>query len=465
MMTNWTPDLSRHRGPRYLAIAAALADDISSGRLAIGERVPTHRELAYQLGLTVGTVTRAYAEATARGLIDGEIGRGTFVRERPSKGFGDVPSEPARPDGIDFGLNYPPMGSEETEAFRSIFREVADMKDIEPLLGYTPHGGLERHRRAIAHWFQGQGVPADPALTIVTSGAQNGMMLAFSATIEPGEVVLVDKFTFPGMISLAEMLKLRLVAVDMDEDGVVPEALEMACRQHGPRAYYAVPTIHNPTCATIPLERRREIARIAQKEDLLIVEDDIYRFLDPSAPPPLVALAPDNVIFLSSASKQLAPGLRIGGLITPERFKDRIEAVIRTSTWMPSPPMGEVLTRWIEDGTTKRLEERKRRVMRERQAILKRVLGEHEIVSHPHGMHAWLRMPDGREAREVAHEAAASGVSVSPGLLFASNRGPGRRHIRICIGNPPTNEAVTRGLEILGDILADRPSQFHASVL
>lgn len=465
MMTKWTPDLSNHRGPRYLAIAAALANDISTGRLPAGARVPTHRDLAYQLGLTVGTVTRAYAEATARGLIDGEIGRGTFVRERPSKGFGDAASEPLEPDGIDFGLNYPPMGDAETTAFRSTLREIAEMDGIEPLLGYTPHGGLERHRRAIASWFRSQGIPADPARTIVTSGAQNGMMLAFSAILEPGGVVLVDRFTFPGMISLAAMLKLRLVAVDMDADGVIPDALEAACRQHGPSAYYAVPTMHNPTCATIPAERRREIAKIAAREDLLIVEDDIYRFLDPSAPDPLVALVPDHVIFLSSASKQLAPGLRIGGLITPERMIGRIENVIRTSTWMPAPPMAEVLARWIEDGTTTRLETRKRKILGERQAILNRVLGDHDITSHPYGMHAWLKLPDGREAREVAHEAAAQGVAVSPGDLFAIGRGPGRGHIRICVGNPPTDAAVTSGLETLQGLLANDHLDTRASVL
>lgn len=462
-MTNWIPDLGKHRGPRYLAIATALAEDIATGKLPVGARVPTHRELAYQLGLTVGTVTRGYAEATARGLIDGEIGRGTFVRERPAPGFSDAPLAPKQQDIIDFGLNYPPLGDEEEAAFRSGLREIANSPHLEALLGYTPHGGLERHRRAIARWFQGQGVPADPNRTIVTSGAQNGMMLAFAAMLEPGSVVLVDRFTFPGMISLAAMLRLRLVSVDMDDEGVLPDALEEACRQHGPRAYYAVPTMHNPTCATLSMERRRAIARIAEREDLLIVEDDIYRFLDEAPPEPLVALAPEHVIFLSSASKQLVPGLRIGGLIAPERMMGRIETVIRTSTWMPAPPMAELLTRWIEDGTTTRLEERKRRVMAERRTILHDVLKDHAVVSQPRSMHAWLRLPEGREAREFAQAAAARGVLVSPGEVFSSTRGPGRRHVRICIGNPLTNDAVTKGLEILRDLLGDgTPAPQHS---
>jgi DNA-binding transcriptional MocR family regulator len=465
MMTNWLPDLSKHQGPRYLAIAAALADDISSGRLTAGTRVPTHRELAYQLGLTVGTVSRAYAEATARGLIDGEIGRGTFVRERPAAGFANVSSEQPKPKGIDFRLNYPPMGPAESQAFSDALHQIADMQGIEPLLAYTPHGGLERHRRAISRWFEGQGIPADPDRTIVTSGAQNGMMLAFTAILEPGGVALVDKFTFPGMISLANMLKLRLVALDMDDDGVIPDALEAACRQYGPCAYYAIPTMHNPTCATIPMERRRQIARIARNEDLIIVEDDIYRFLDPHAPDPLVALAPDHVIFLSGASKQLAPGLRIGGLITPSKLMGRIESVIRTSTWMPAPPMAEVLSRWIEDGTATTLADHKRRTLRERQTILRQLLGKHDLITHPCGMHAWLGLPEGREAREFGHEAAAHGVTLSSGDIFAVTRGAGRGHIRICIGNPPSNKAVTNGLGVLADLLAVEERDGRKSVL
>ncbi len=464
-MTKWLPDLSRYRGPRYLAIAAALADDIANGNLPAGTRVPTHRDLAYQLGLTIGTVTRAYAEATARGLIDGEIGRGTFVRERPGKGFGTGPAETSSDDVVDFGLNYPPLGPDEADAFRSGLREIAGMEGIEPLLGYTPHGGLERHRRAVAAWFRDQGVPADPARAIVTSGAQNAMMLAFAATLEPGGVVLVDRFTFPGMISLAAMLKLRLVAVEMDGDGVIPDALEAACRQHGPRAYYAVPTVHNPTCATLPLERRRAIARIAQRENLLIVEDDIYRFLNDDAPEPLAALAPDHVIFLSSASKQFVPGLRIGGLIAPERMISRIEAVVRTSTWMPAPPMAELFSRWVADGTARKLEAHKRRVLAGRQSILRKILGDHDLISHPGGMHAWLRLPDGLEAREVAGAVAARGVLVSAGDVFTASRGYGRSHLRLCIGNPPSDAAVARGLGILRELLDDSASSGRHSVL
>lgn len=464
-MTNWTPDLTRHRGPRYLAIAEALAEDISSGRLPIGARVPTHRELAYQLGLTVGTVTRGYAEATARGLIDGEIGRGTFVRERPAPGFGEAPTEPKERDNIDFGLNYPPLGDEEEAAFRSGLRDIAGSSQLGSLLGYTPHGGLERHRRAVAQWFRGRDIPADPNRTIVTSGAQNGMMLAFAAMLEPGNVVLVDRFTFPGMISLAAMLRLRLVTVDMDDEGVLPDALEAACRQHGPRAYYAIPTMHNPTCATLSIERRRAIARIAQSQDLLIVEDDIYRFLDDAPPEPLVGLAPEHVIFLSSASKQLVPGLRIGGLIAPDRMMARIETAIRTSTWMPAPPMAELLARWIDDGTATRLEDRKRHIMAERQTILRRILGDHHVVSHPRSMHAWLGLPEGREAREFAQAAAARGVLVSPGDFFSATRGPGRRHVRICIGNPSTSDTIAEGLGILRDLLGDDTSTRQSSIL
>jgi DNA-binding transcriptional MocR family regulator len=452
-MTNWTPDLSRRPGPRYLAIAAALAEDITAGRLSPGARVPTHRELAYRLGLTVGTVTRAYAEAIAQGLIDGETGRGTFVRQRPLPGFADVGPGPPRPGGIDFGLNYPPMHDAETAAFAATMREITNAPGLGRLLGYVPHAGLERHRGAVAAWLRDQGVPADPARTMVTAGAQHGMMLAFAAALEPGNVVLVDTLTFPGMISLATMLKLRLFPVEMDDDGVIPDALEAACRRHGARAYYAIPTLHNPTCATIPADRRRQIARIAKAQDLLIIEDDIYRFLEPDAPDPLLALAPEHTIFINSAAKQLAPGLRIGGLIAPAHLQDRVENVLRNSTWMAPPPMAEVLARWVEDGTAKRLGDVKRQTLQRRQTTLRACLAGLAVTTHPSGMHAWLKLPEGREGREVTHQAAGLGVSVSPGDVFAATRGPGRGHIRICLGNPPTDAAVTQGLTLLGDML------------
>ena len=137
---DWVPDLSDRPGPKYLSITRAMVDDIATGALQPGMQLPTHRELAYQLGVTVGTVSRAYAEATRRGLIDGEVGRGTFIRRRIEQDMGAIPVGASR-GGIDLGLNFPPMGNMERDAFSNALKEIAESRDLMNLMSYAPHGG------------------------------------------------------------------------------------------------------------------------------------------------------------------------------------------------------------------------------------------------------------------------------------------------------------------------------------
>ena len=456
-LSDWLPNIEARRGPTYLAIAQALAEDIRSGNLSPGTRMPTHRELAYQLGVTVGTVSRSYAEATRLGLIDGEVGRGTFVRRRPSRDMGEIARDPAGPNGVNLGLNYPPMSQAETDAFSETLAAMAGDRSLGQLLEYTAHCGSARHRHAGARWLKTLGVPGDPERTVVTSGAQNGMLITFTALTEPGETVLVDKLTFPGMVALANLLNLRLTPVEFDEHGPLPEALERAAVETGARAYYTMPTIHNPTNVVIPLHRRREIAEIAKRRDLVIVEDDIYRFLAPDAPETLASLAPDNTIFVASAAKQLAPGLRIGAIDTPQRHLPRIEAAMRTSTWMATPAMAEVLARWVEDGTAEHLGEIKRAEMIERQRIAKRALTGFDYHTHPASMHVWLRLPEAWRGRDPVAAAAHRGVTISAGEVFAAGAGAGRRHIRISVGNPKDRHSLERGLSVVAATLTELP--------
>jgi DNA-binding transcriptional MocR family regulator len=463
-MTNWLPNLSERRGPTYLAIATALAEDVDRGLLRPGTRMPTHRDLAYRLGVTVGTVSRAYAEATNRGLVDGEVGRGTFVRQRIRRDMGDVPISAPLPNGVDFGLNYPPMPPEIEQAFAETLRDVADSPDLGRLLRYAPHGGSIRHREAAAMWLSQLGHDAQPERTVVTNGAQHSMLVAFSALTEPGDVVLVDKLTFPGMVSLALLLRLRLHGVEVDEDGVVPDSFARACATYGPKAYYCMPTLHNPTTAILSPDRRRAIADLAERYNVLIVEDDIYRFLVPDAAPPLASLVPDRTLFLSSAAKQLAPGLRIGALSAPPRLLQRVEVAVRTTTWMAAPPMAEVFARWIEDGTAERLAKAKRCELAVRQRLAGDALRGLQVKTHPTSMHLWLTVPDVWRDADIAGEAARRGISVSPGALFAVSQGAGRGHLRLSIGNPPAQEDVVRGATQLAEMLQEPPEELRSIV-
>src|SRR5258706_10308763 len=323
-MTMWNPEIDT-AGARYLAIAEALSGDVKSGRLRPGDRLPTHRDLAYRLGVTVGTVTRAYAEAARRGLVGGEVGRGTYVRDTRPASFSALDD---RSDGggeapIDLGVNKA-AAAEAGPLFAAALRQLADSPDLGALLDYQPHRGRLRHRAAGAAWLSRAGLAVDPERVIVTAGGQHAMSIAFAALARPGDLVLAEQCTYPGMKAVAGLLQLRLQGVAIDRDGLVPEAFEAACRAGPARALYCTPNLQNPTGSVMPVERRRAIAAIAESHGVAIVEDDAYGFLDAGLPPPLASFAPTVGHYLSSLSKSLAPGLRLGFLAGPAGRPDRL---------------------------------------------------------------------------------------------------------------------------------------------
>ncbi|MFM8800276.1 MAG: PLP-dependent aminotransferase family protein [Tagaea sp.] len=455
-MTTWLPEITARPGPRYLAIADTLAADIAAGRLKPGDRLPTHRDLAWKLHLTVGTITRAYAEAERRGLIAGEVGRGTYIRER----LGDAPPplppvQPTTDDFVDLSRNLPSAAG---PAAAMIAKHMADMArvDLTPFMGYATNQGLPAHREAGAEWIARRGIAADPARVAVCSGAQNGMMLAIAALCRPGDVVLVEQLTFYGIKSIANLLGVRPIGVEMDEEGLLPDALEAACRQHAPKALYALPTFQNPTTALMSLERRKAIVDVCRRHGVAIVEDDIYGFFDETSPP-LAALAPDQTVFITSLSKSVAPGLRLGYLHGPEAVVQRATAAIRASTFMTTPLIAELATRLIRSGDALAAGRYQIALAERRQLIAARHFAGHDYRGHARAFHIWLKLPEPWRREEFAEVARRRGVGVAPANAFAVGRAPVPHAVRIALTQPDRDEDLERALATLVEILAEPP--------
>lgn len=460
-MTHWFPDISGRTGPRYRAIAEAIADDIQAGRLSVGTRLPTHRDLAWRLGVTVGTVTRAYKEVTARGLVDGEIGRGTFVRDPRTHGWGrNTDSEPAP---VDMGLNFPTEMAESEAALRATLAEIlADPRDLR-LASYDANGGRRGHRAAMAEWISGFGVAASAETTLISAGAQHAISTALQALTEPGDVVLCDPLTHPGFISVASALRLRTVGVDWDSDGMAPDALDAAIRHHRPKALFVIPTVHNPTSLTFAEARRRDLARVIEHHGLPVVEDDLYRaYGDGEVPAPLAAHAPDLVVYLTSASKHLSPGMRVGALHMPPRLRARGRAAIRDTIWMATPLTVEVVVRWLADGTADRLCAGKRRAQIARAAEARRILGPLVTIHAEASPHAWLRVPDTWDGTDPAAALLEHGVVTTAGDVFATVPGAGRGRIRLALGRPERHDDTVAGLKIVAETLHRGPAEDRA---
>ena len=454
-MTIWRPRIEEGATPLYLAIADAIQNDIEAGVLSIGARLPTHRDLAEYVGVTVGTASRGYAEAERRGLTSGEVGRGTFVRGHDIEGHG-WQSAPLSEAGavIDMSLATPWSIPAEAELLATTLRQIANGPGLNDLLRYDSQTASLGQRAAAASWISRMGMPATPEQTIVTVGAQHAMTVLFSTLLRPGDTVLTGELTYPGMKGIAQMLGLRLRGVAMDEEGLLPDALEVACRESSAKALYCVPTIQNPTCAVMTQERRQEIARIAQSHDLLIVEDDVHAFLLDSAPRPLSLNAPERSIHLSTISKSVTFGLRTGFIVAPDPLVERIRAGVRSTIWMPAPLTTELTARWLADGTADHIAKIKREEVRARNALVLEVLGSrYDLMGHESALHFWLRLPEPLRSDECVGQAKQRGVLVAGAEAFAIGRRDVPHAVRVCIGSVPHRDDLRRGLEILGDVL------------
>ncbi len=443
-MTIWNPKIDLGSERPYLAIVGALAADIESGSLEEGQRLPTHRELADALDLAVGTVTRAYKEAEHRGLVRGEVGRGTFVGKAPGNVFSVLPAESSRSGVIDLSLNYP-IYSEEPDLAAALAR-LGRRSDVAQLLRYQPHAGMPRHRAAGAAWAERFGIRVDPNSVIVCNGAQHALTVALSTLTQPGDVVLTEALTYPGMKAVANLLHLRLQGLAMDAEGLLPDAFAAACRQRHAKVLYCMPTLHNPMSGVLSESRRREIAAIAVAHDVAVVEDDVHRSLVPDPPPAIASMIPEQSYFIAGFSKSVAGGLRIGYLTAPPHMIDRLCQNVWATCWVVAPLTAEIASMWIEDGTADETLERKRTEAAARQEFAREVLGECTFRAHPNGFHIWLELPPTWTSAEFAMEARRRGVAVTPAEAFAVG-GEVPRAVRVCLGGTDDRERLRTGLE------------------
>lgn len=440
----WQPSLAEAGQPLFQSLLAALGDDIQAGRLKPGDRLPPQRELAHRLGLGVGTVTRAYAEAERRGLIQGEVGRGSFVSARPEP--------PAGP--IDLARNLPPLAAAR-RALPAALERLARRRDLGDPLGYAPAAGDEAVRQALAAWIRrtGSWPDLDARRLVVCAGAQQGTALALAATCRPGEAVLGEAATFHGLKAIAAQAGYRLLAGEMDGEGLTPAALESAAKA-GAKAAYLLP-VQNPTGRIMGPARRRHLVAIARRHGLALIEDDLYApYAAPLGHPPLAALAPDLVWHVTSLSKTLGPGLRTGCVVAPDEggFSRALEA-LRAFAFGP-PVFGPLVAAdWIASGEADAILAAGLEEIGARAAIARRRLGEaleaSPLAAPPH---LWLPM-DELAAERVAGRALRLGVEVTPPRAFFQD-GCAVTGLRLCLGAEPDRDRFQAGVERLAQALA-----------
>lgn len=403
---------------RYKSLVDTLAADIRCGRLPPGTRLPTHRELAATEGLALVTASRVYAELYAMGLVSGEAGRGTFVRETslpPNHGV-DQPDVAA--GVLDLNFNYPSLPGQ-ADLLRNGLRQLALSGDLESHLRYQPHAGRPHERASVAHHLRSRGLSVQAAQVLLVSGAQHGLAVTMMALLKPGDVVAADALTYSGFKVLAQALHLELVAIAATATGPDLEALEAICRRRPVRAVYSMPTLHNPLGWVMDAAARERLVAIARGHDLLIIEDAAYAFLAENPPPPLAQLAPERTVYVSGLSKNVATGLRVGFVAAPLEKVPAIERTIRATTWNTPGVMTALACAWLDDGTVDKLEAQKRADAQARQALAAKLLAGLPWIAHPSSYFLWLPLGEDARADQIAVALMKEQVAVSTAEPFS----------------------------------------------
>ena len=455
-MTIWKPDLSTRDGPKYRTIAEAIAADIGDGRLAPGERLPPQRELAWALGVTVGTVSRGYAEAERNGLVKGTVGSGTYVL-RPGYRQSQTMQPEAAPGLIDMAIAFPAPG-DEAEHFAAALRRIADGPQYGALLDYQPQGGTPRHRAAGSDWLARTGIEAPPERVVMTAGAQHGITVTMAALTQPGDRVVTECLTYNGIKPVAAMLGVKLDGLPMDEHGLLPDAFEDACKRGPLRALYCIPAGHNPTTAIMPPARRSAIAEIALRHGVAVIEDDIFASLLPARHQPISMLAGELGYCITSLSKAVAPGLRIGFVTGPAAMVDRLRLAVRSTCWAAAPLTAEIAVQWIEDGTADKILQSRTAEAEARLALVRQLLAGHRFDAVPGHLFVWLHLPDPWRANDFVAEAERRGVRVTSSEAFAVGRSEPPHAVRVCFGMPPSREKLAIGLKTLAELASAPPA-------
>lgn len=449
---------NRSKIPLYEAIAKDLAQSIQDGQLAAGEKLPPHRVLALRLSVTTATVSKAYAHLETQGLVTARIGDGTYVRSRIEHANSLI-SPHGAPSPIDLAHNVP-VRTEEAAALAGAFAAISrDSERMSAVLSYQPETGAKHHRMAGAQWLKRFGTDGDWSRVLVTHGAQHALAGVLRTVARPGDALLTESLTYPGLLTLAKSLRLQVIGVETDKEGLIPDALDKAAQTFQTKLLYCTPTLHSPSTSTMSVSRRKAVAAVIRKRGLLLMEDVVHAAILELPPPAIASFVPEQSFLLSSLSKVLAPGLRVGYLEAAPQWLDKIAASIRADCWMVAPLMPEIATQWLQTGESDRLIGLQRRQIENRLELVHSCLAGFTYQYSAYHPHVWLPLPEPWSAAGFSQALRQEGVLVRMADQFAAGRAPVPHAVRISLNTASSLEQLQEGLETVARVLAIAPSE------
>lgn len=463
-MTTWLPDLSGETGPLYARLANQIETDIGAGLLPAGTKLPPQRNLAFDIGVTIGTVGRAYSILRERGLVSGEVGRGTYVLERSRA---DSQTSPAVRDAI-FGTRSivaPPgkLVMDSTAAPNvgqaSLMGEFAARiarDHPDEITSYTrkpPPAWADAGRR----WLSVNGWTPDAEAIVPALGGHSAILAVIAALTAPGDKIAFEHLTYSSIARSANLIGRRSITVEMDENGMDPEDFERICAQQHPKLAFLVPGLHNPTLTIMPEDRRRALVAIARKRNVWLIEDAIYAALLNEQSAALAELAPELTFHVGSLSKTVSAGIRGGWVACPPHLASRV----LTSTKMLSGGapflLGELASRLVLSGEADAIRARVKDEIAARVAMARTSFDGYDFISHQHAPFLWMKLPEPWLSSTFKQAAADEDVLIDDEDEYKCGRAD-RAFYRVRIGfsAPKSREEVAQGFSRLRSLLDNR---------
>ncbi|MEZ5668914.1 MAG: PLP-dependent aminotransferase family protein [Alphaproteobacteria bacterium] len=456
-MTMWCPESDRLTRPFFLSLAGEIRRAIEEGRLVPGARLPPHRALAHALGLSVQTVSRAYNLLERDGILTGRVGSGTYVGAgRPDPGYPFI--ESSFGSGlIDLSILKQVLTPWHDARMRETLADVAGSAPESAFFSFRPGTALAPYLACAQRWLAVCGVTAHADQIQLTAGATPAMSVAIQTAVPPGGTMATEAIGHHMLVHLCKYLGRRLVGIAGDDDGMLPDAFEAACRAEPVAALFVTPSCANPQGIAVTTQRRRALLDVAARYRVRVIENDAWGPLVADRPPPFAAMAPDRVFYITSFTKIMLPGLRAGLLVAPPGLHTDAAKRNLASNWSAVPLVFEVVKRWIEDGTADEMVVRQRKALEARHAIAMTELAGLPFRANRHGLHLWLDLVPPWTSEPFILQLRQQGVAVAPASAFVTEPGQAPNSVRVSLGPAPEPD-LRRALAILRALYDEEPA-------
>ncbi|MEW9834958.1 PLP-dependent aminotransferase family protein [Mesorhizobium marinum] len=431
-MTNWLPSLSDGSGPIYQRLADRIESDIAQGVLPPGTKLPPQRDLAFDIGVTIGTIGRAYALGRERGLVSGEVGRGTFVLGHDAAG-----DHAPHPAPIPFGgtrarsdesarrgqlvmdsTSAPDLG--QGEVIGTLLADIA-REHPDKIVDYTRSMPAD-WREAGARWLAADQWAPDPGTVVPTLGVHASAMAVIAAVTSPGDKIAFEQLTYSSISRSANLIGRRSIVIRTDDFGPVPEDFERLCAQQHPKLAFLIPSLHNPTLTITPVDRRRDIAEIARRHNVWLIEDAIYAAMLDEQPTPIATFLPERTFYVGGLAKTVSAGVRGGWVACPANLAARVQVAHKMVTGGMSFLLAELGARLVLSGQADAIRQAARDEIEAREAIVREAFAGLDMSSHKRAPFAWIKLPDPWLSGTFKNVAASEGVLIDDEDEFKPGR-------------------------------------------